>query len=83
MLSGVLKTLYAGVLICGKYGAFETKRRHHLRHCFAKVSVYAVVEAKQGDSLSPRRYLHLYMKSRLRQTMPDFILRLRVLNILR
>jgi len=54
-----IETLYLGVLICGKYGAFKTKRRHHLRHCFAKVSVYAVVEAKQGDSLSPSRYSHL------------------------
>ena len=76
-----MKTLYAEVLICGKYGAFKTKRRHHLRHCFAKVSVYAVVEAKQGDSLSSRWYLLLYMKYWLRQPTPDFILRLGVLNI--
>lgn len=60
MLSGVLKTMYVEVLICGKYGDFKTKSRLQLRHCFAKASVYAVVEAKQGDSLSSSRFSHLF-----------------------
>ena len=55
----MFKTLYVAVPICGKCGAFETKRRHHLRHCCAEVAVCGVAWGGQGDSLSSSRVLRL------------------------